>query len=203
MNAELHNHLEGHLASYCPLLLERPKGAASEYDDCMACYSWKKAEALSGHSLKRPILERDTVKIPLFEKIDILLSQRKILCVEDNPVSMKVLLKSLGPLSEFTYLAKDGVEAIETINNQSDQVGLILLDMDMPNMDGLEFLNEYHNNFGPPTCPIMLVSELSSWDKAKQALELGVLGYVKKPFKKEELYENIVNVMFSFRENIS
>ena len=96
----------------------------------------------------------------------------------------RVLLQTdliLGRVHE----ANDGQEALDRMRNET--VGLVLTDINMPNMDGLEFLRTMKSNPAWQSIPVLMVTTEASQDKVIQALQLGAAGYVKKPFTPDQI----------------
>ena len=115
-----------------------------------------------------------------------------VLIVDDSAAIRKILHRvllqtnlSLGRIHE----ANDGKEALERMHCES--VGLVLSDINMPNMDGLEFLRMVKSNPAWRSVPVMMVTTEGSQDKVMQALQLGAAGYVKKPFTTEQIKDKI------------
>jgi two-component system chemotaxis response regulator CheY len=118
-----------------------------------------------------------------------------VLIVDDSAAIRKILQRVLlqanigvGKIHE----ANDGREGLERL--ASEQVGLILSDINMPNMDGLEFLKIVKANPTWKGVPILMVTTEGSQDKVIQALQLGANGYVKKPFTPEQIKERLTTV---------
>ncbi len=118
-----------------------------------------------------------------------------VLIVDDSAAIRKILQRVLlqanigvGRIHE----ANDGHEGLERLANE--QVGLILSDINMPNMDGLEFLKLVKANPSWKGVPILMVTTEGSQDKVIQALQLGANGYVKKPFTPEQIREKLTTV---------
>ena len=74
-------------------------------------------------------------------------------------------------------------------------MGLVLSDIDMPNMDGLEFLKALKANPAWQNIPVMMVTTEGSQDKVLQALKLGAVGYVKKPFTPDQIKEKLAGIV--------
>lgn len=115
-----------------------------------------------------------------------------VLIVDDSAAIRKILHRvllqtnlALGQVHE----ANDGREGLERMRNES--VGLVLSDINMPNMDGLEFLREVKANPAWRNVPVMMVTTEGSQDKVMQALKLGASGYVKKPFTPDQISEKL------------
>ena len=69
--------------------------------------------------------------------------------------------------------------------------------MDMPEMNGSEFIDEVFKCFDCLPFAVILVSELTNWNEAKKLIDKGVLSSVKKPYKKDEFYETVLNSSIS------
>lgn len=198
------DHVKGELGQYCPILMTQ-----SELDPvvdhgghiCPACYSWQLAQRQAGKVIQKPKLNRETMKAEPIQNVDFLLSNSRILAVEDNIVSMKILEKTMGGLSNAFIKAKNGEEALAAVN-QGGAIKLVLLDLSMPVMDGYTFmqkLSEIYREDLP--FAVVLVSELKNWEQAKSLIGNGVLSWVKKPYSAVELIEAIQFALFSFQEN--
>lgn len=115
-----------------------------------------------------------------------------VLIVDDSAAIRKILQRVLRqaeiPLGTV-YEAGDGVEALEALKRQT--VGLILSDISMPNMDGLEFLAKVRAEQCWQNLPIVMVSTEGTQAKALEAVERGAAGYVRKPFTAEQIKEKL------------
>jgi len=115
-----------------------------------------------------------------------------VLIVDDSAAIRKILQRVLRqteiPMGDFLE-AGDGREALEVLKTHS--VRLILSDINMPNMDGLEFLKNLKSNESWAKIPVIMVSTEGSQAKVLEAVELGAAGYVKKPFTAEQLKEKL------------
>ncbi len=77
----------------------------------------------------------------------------------------------------------------------SEKIGLILCDINMPNMDGIEFLTRIKADDAHKSVPIIMVTTEGSQAKVMQALELGAAGYVKKPFTADQIKEKLTGLI--------
>ncbi|MEI9812318.1 MAG: response regulator [Acidobacteriota bacterium] len=89
--------------------------------------------------------------------------------------------------------ANDGQEALNTLGLH--KVGLILSDINMPNMDGIEMLAKLKANDAYKSVPIIMITTEGSQDKVMQALQLGAAGYVRKPFTPDQIKEKLVGLI--------
>lgn len=115
-----------------------------------------------------------------------------VLIVDDSAAIRKILQRVLRqaevPLGEV-YEAGDGVEALAVLRKQ--QVGLVLSDINMPNMDGLEFLSNVRAEAAWQHLPVVMVSTEGTQAKVMEAVGLGASGYVRKPFTAEQIKEKL------------
>jgi DNA-binding response OmpR family regulator len=115
----------------------------------------------------------------------------KTILVIDDHANVRTLLKDY--LAEHGYrvvTARDGAEALAVAHHERPD--LILLDIMMPNLDGLEFLKIYRKEHNAPI--ILLTARLAEADKVS-GLELGADDYVTKPFGMQELVARIRAVL--------
>lgn len=197
------NRITGRIQSYCPQLISRNESGACHSNDEIGevCYTWKLAEEVAKRKLALPKINAHNFKLETKHIIDYLLKTQKLLSIEDNPVSMKTLEKTLKPFSDDMYKAPNGQVGLELIKEHQD-IGLVLLDLDMPIMDGMEFLEELNKELPPEerSFPILIVSEFKKWENAKKAISLGVLGYIKKPYSAVQILEKVRDILILFAE---
>jgi two-component system chemotaxis response regulator CheY len=111
-----------------------------------------------------------------------------VLIVDDSAAIRKILHRvllqaeiSLGKVVE----ASDGAEALQKL--RTERVNLVLSDINMPNMDGLELLSKIRAEPAWKSMPVVMVTTEGSQNKVMQALELGANGYVRKPFTADQI----------------
>lgn len=115
-----------------------------------------------------------------------------ILIVDDSAAIRKILgrvLKQAEVPVGNVFEAGDGSEAMEALKGQN--IGLILSDINMPNMNGLELLSALKANDGWKNIPVVMVSTEGSQAKVLEAVRLGAAGYVRKPFSAEQIKEKL------------
>jgi two-component system, chemotaxis family, chemotaxis protein CheY len=119
-----------------------------------------------------------------------------VLIVDDSAAIRKilhrVLIQAEIPLGKV-HEAGDGVDALEKL--KTEKVGLILSDINMPNMDGIELLGKLKADDAHKATPIVMVTTEGSQAKVMQALELGAVGYVRKPFTAEQIKEKLAGII--------
>jgi two-component system, chemotaxis family, chemotaxis protein CheY len=109
---------------------------------------------------------------------------RKVLVVDDSKLLHRMFEMMLRqyPLVH----AYDGKEALERLSENED-VDLVLLDMNMPRMSGLELLEAMKADKAMKRIPVVLVTTEGSDEQTQRGLKAGANAYVTKPFKNEEL----------------
>ncbi|OPX54535.1 putative two-component system response regulator [Oceanospirillum multiglobuliferum] len=119
----------------------------------------------------------------------------RLLVVDDEPVNVKLLERTL---------AKAGYQNIEsTLDSrqvcdlyEQGQHDLILLDLNMPHMDGFAVMTALRQRFNP-TPQVLVLTAQSAQEFRTQALELGARDYVTKPFERNELLHRVSNLLES------
>ena len=114
-----------------------------------------------------------------------------ILIVDDSSTMRKIVNRSLRQAGlEFDTVleAGDGQEAMDLLANEKPDI--ILSDINMPNMDGIEFLKNKANDDSIKDIPVVMVTtEGGSQDMVDQSMSLGASGCVKKPFTPDQVNE--------------
>ncbi|MBI4893211.1 MAG: response regulator [Acidobacteria bacterium] len=115
-----------------------------------------------------------------------------VMIVDDSAAIRKilhrVLLQADIPLGAVLE-AGDGKEALEKL--QSSSVNLILSDINMPNMDGIELLSALKAQELTKGVPVIMVTTEGSSSRVMEAVNLGASGYVRKPFTAEQIKEKL------------
>ena len=119
-----------------------------------------------------------------------------VLVVDDSAAIRKILQRVLAqtelPLGKILE-AGDGFEAIERLT--ANNIGLVLTDINMPNMDGLELLRKMRENPQWKSIPVVMITTEGSQQKVLEAADLGAAGYVRKPFTAEQIKEKLLGLV--------
>ena len=116
----------------------------------------------------------------------------RVLVADDHPVVRLGIRANVTPQSDMTVIAEagDGVEAIASIKEHLPDV--VLLDLRMPQMDGLDVLAEVKNSRLP--CKIIIMTTFDSEEDVQRAMKAGARGYLLKDSTQEEILDAIRRV---------
>lgn len=118
----------------------------------------------------------------------------KILVVEDEEILLTALSEELKQEGFEVVGAKDGVEGVE--KSASEHPDLILLDLVMPRLDGMGALKQIKDNPQTKDIPVVILTNLSDYNKVSDALALGAMDYlVKANYRLEELVNKIKTIL--------
>ena len=112
-----------------------------------------------------------------------------IMVVDDSVTVRKVTTRLLGRHGYDTLVARDGVEAMALLQDQRPD--LILLDIEMPRMDGFEVATAVRNDPALSGIPIIMITSRAGTKHRQRAMEIGVNDYMGKPFQEGPLLESI------------
>jgi two-component system, chemotaxis family, chemotaxis protein CheY len=118
-----------------------------------------------------------------------------VMIVDDSAAIRKILKRVLdqaGVALGVVVDAGDGVEALEKLKQQP--VSLILSDINMPNMDGIQLLTELKANSASKHIPVIMITTEGGEAKVMEAVQLGAAGYVRKPFTSQQIKEKLVGL---------
>jgi CheY-like chemotaxis protein len=124
-----------------------------------------------------------------------------VVLVEDNPSDIKVFSETLAQVSPTTKLEvfRDGSSAFEYFsryNPQSrDVVSLVVLDLQVPRMSGVELVNEIKKKPETRTVPVLVVSGTGSPVQVEQLYVFGINSYVSKPANSEQYRECMKRIL--------
>jgi CheY-like chemotaxis protein len=120
---------------------------------------------------------------------------QRILVVEDSSLVQSIVKVALRRYERLHVAsASNGVEALASIERDGEP-DLVLLDINMPQMSGLELLDELRASGVVPRVPVIIVSTESEDDDVKRGLDAGARAYLKKPFRTDDLCKVIDRVL--------
>jgi two-component system chemotaxis response regulator CheY len=115
----------------------------------------------------------------------------KVLVVDDSMLVRQQVRRALTPAGFDVVDATDGVDALEKLKGATD-TGLIVCDVNMPRMGGLEFLEQTKSHGS--TVPFVMLTTEGQPEMMKRAKALGAVGWILKPFKPEHLVAAVLKL---------
>ena len=120
----------------------------------------------------------------------------RALIVDDSSVMRKIVERSLrqaGMESLIIAEAGSGVEGLEVLKAQ--RFDLILSDINMPSMDGLEFVRQLRGQQLADGVPVVMITTESSEEHVKHAIQAGANGYIRKPFTADQVKQRVLPLL--------
>jgi two-component system, chemotaxis family, chemotaxis protein CheY len=121
-----------------------------------------------------------------------------VLIVDDSSVMRKIVeraLRQAGIDLVKVVEAANGNEGLTALTRE--QVDLIVSDVNMPNMDGLEFLRQIQRQSLAQGVPVVMITTESGEDHVREALTAGAQGYIRKPFTPEQVRDRVLPLLSS------
>jgi len=144
----------------------------------------------SGALVRMPMPQVDLDDYKLNEADDL----PPLALVVDDSITMRRVTQRLLERNGMRVLtAKDGVEALDLLADNRPRV--ILLDVEMPRMDGYEFASRVRANAATAELPIIMVTSRTGEKHRARAIELGVNDYLGKPYQEHEILDAIRNLI--------
>ncbi len=116
-----------------------------------------------------------------------------ILIVDDSETVRQVLKLALGNAGYQVVEAEDGFDALAKLSGA--QIDMLITDLNMPNMDGIELIKKVREEGKHRFTPIVMLTTESSEEKKKAGREAGASGWIVKPFKPEQLLKVVKMVL--------
>jgi two-component system chemotaxis response regulator CheY len=110
---------------------------------------------------------------------------KKVMIVDDSRTVRQQVIAALGPAGFEVLEAQDGIEALDRIKGTPD-LSLILCDLNMPRMNGLEMLGVAKES-GSLSIPVVMLTTEGRTDLIEKAKRAGARGWLVKPFKPDQL----------------
>jgi len=155
--------------------LKKPINASMLYDELVAICS------ISAH-------------VPLFDPSKIDLSQKRILVVEDNDINLEVATYLLKETHAIVEVARNGLEAVEILQEVEYPFDLILMDVQMPLMDGYEATRIIRKELNVLT-PIVAMTANVMIQDIEKCLAAGMDAHIGKPFEVEDFYGTLLEAL--------
>jgi chemosensory pili system protein ChpA (sensor histidine kinase/response regulator) len=138
-------------------------------------------------------LKKINMDIRIDSEKEINSSKITVLVVDDSITVRRASSKMLERNNFNVVLAKDGEDALEQL--QINSPNIILSDIEMPRMDGFEFVKNVRSIDKYSHIPIIMITSRTAEKHQKRAFELGANDFLGKPYKEEELIEKIQNLL--------
>ncbi|HXZ39128.1 MAG TPA: response regulator [Terriglobales bacterium] len=120
----------------------------------------------------------------------------RALIVDDSSVMRKIVERSIRQAGIDLAEVREAANGAEGLGALKDQrVDLILCDINMPVMDGLEFLRQLQTVENAKGVPVVMITTEGSESHVVQALSVGARGYIRKPFTPEQVKEHVVPLL--------
>jgi len=119
-----------------------------------------------------------------------------ILIVDDS-TPMRAVIKKIVKASGFNvgqfFEAINGLEAMQVLNNE--WIDLVLTDYNMPDMNGLELVEEMNKDDHLKSIPAVMITTEGSRERVEEFMAKGVMDYIKKPFTPEQIKQKLTHIM--------
>jgi two-component system chemotaxis response regulator CheY len=117
--------------------------------------------------------------------------------IVDDSTSMRAIIKRTIKVSGFDvgeyFEAADGKQALDVL--EKEWVDLVMTDINMPHMSGIELITEMKTDRLLSSIPIVMVTTEGSEERVRETMALGASGYIKKPFHPEEVKKTLCQIM--------
>ena len=114
--------------------------------------------------------------------------KKRFLVVDDDSMNLMRTKMILGQEYQVV-LAESGLEALNKLQEEEEQIDMVLLDIDMPEMNGIETF-ERMKDFAADI-PVIFLTASGAEDDVVSAIRLGAVNYLKKPFRPQELMRRV------------
>lgn len=119
-----------------------------------------------------------------------------VLIVDDSSVMRKIVERALRQAGlDLTRVleAGSGREGLAVL--EQERVDLIVSDINMPNMDGLEFLRQLRSRSLAPGVPVVMITTEGGEEHVREALTAGAQGYIRKPFTPDQVRDRVLPLL--------
>ena len=123
---------------------------------------------------------------------------KKILSVDDSGTMRRIIGRAIQVLGYELLEAGNGLEALATLAAHPGEVALVILDVNMPEMDGMETLTRIKADPALQPIPVMMLTTDSDRGRIIQAVQAGAANYLTKPFSQDDLLAKIAACLQEF-----
>lgn len=117
---------------------------------------------------------------------------RHVLIVDDSITMRDMLMYTLSNAGFTVFNAGDGIDALDVLEDNS--VNLVITDINMPRMDGIELIRQIRKTQNHAFVPILCLTTETSEDMKADARSAGATGWIKKPFDPDKLIKTATKV---------
>ena len=118
-------------------------------------------------------------------------SNASVLIVDDSSTNIRVVSNILAPLNYKIHIAKSGMQALNLLSKLNPDI--ILMDIQMPNMNGFECCERVKSILSPMSVPIIFLSGSNDEKDILKAKSVGGLDYITKPINADKLIDTLNN----------
>ncbi|MGY8887054.1 MAG: response regulator [Flavobacteriales bacterium] len=121
----------------------------------------------------------------------------KILLIEDDVIEVMKFNRTIGflKLSHKVIEANNGEDALKILENKTNRPDIILVDLNMPKINGIEFLNILKSDNVLRYIPAIVLTTSSNMKDLRECYEVGIAGYLLKPLKYEDYVSRIEKLL--------
>ena len=112
---------------------------------------------------------------------------KKVLSVDDSGVMRRIIGRTVDVLGYGFLEAANGLEALDVVAKNHNDILLIILDVNMPEMNGFEVLERLKADPTYKSIPVMMLTTESERSRIVQAIQAGAVNYICKPFQQDDL----------------
>jgi len=151
------------------------------------------------NALQPTIVSRIKAELPL----DNLKLEGRVLLVEDNIINQQVAEELLKSFGLTVAIANNGIEAVDSVIQQSGQFDVVLMDIQMPEMDGIQATKEIRKLSEYKDLPIIAMTAHAMMGDKEKSLQAGRNEHITKPIDPEELYRTLMRWLKSVTDSVS
>jgi len=123
---------------------------------------------------------------------------KKVLSVDDSGVMRRIIGRTVDVLGYGFLEAANGLEALDVVAKNHNDILLIILDVNMPEMNGFEVLERLKADPTYKSIPVMMLTTESERSRIVQAIQAGAANYLTKPFSQDDLVTKMAACLGEF-----